>query len=446
MILYKHQIEGSSWLSQRTRALLLDEQGLGKTITAITAMKKVVKSGKVLVIVPSVVLWNWHRELSVWASDRKVQVVSRSSDSIDESADIVVTTHSLIFRLQLLRQLITHRWALCIVDEIHCFRNPKAKRTIALYGKQPTTSMRMIPPRGSCIVNKCDRVWGLTGTPMPNNVSELWTPLWGLSPDRLIDEQGKFITAFRFRTRYCLMRETPWGMKVVGNRNMPELKTRMKDLTLRRTKAGTIDLPEMRFETMTLRPKVLPAEVIKLSSMVTQELSASEGLAAIKSSEEFSRWRRLSGLAKVPPAAELIANELEDGAISKIVVFAHHQGVIDGLYTRLLQFGAETITGSTPMKERTKIVDRFQNDEFCRVIICNIVAGGVGVTLTAASEAVFVELSPVPGENAQAADRIHRIGQDNKCRVRFISLAGTVDETIVGILRNKTKMIREALA
>jgi SNF2 family DNA or RNA helicase len=103
------------------------------------------------------------------------------------------------------------------------------------------------------------------------------------------------------------------------------------------------------------------------------------------------------------------------------------------------------LAGDMTGKARADAVFDFQQDGGPRVIVCNIVAGGTGVTLTAASEAVFVELSWVPGENAQAADRIHRIGQGRKTRVRFLALAGTCDEAITATLRTKTKMISEVL-
>lgn len=103
-----------------------------------------------------------------------------------------------------------------------------------------------------------------------------------------------------------------------------------------------------------------------------------------------------------------------------------------------------TVTGATAAQDRTRAVERFQRGE-ARVFVGNIVAAGTGVTLTAASELVFAEMSYVPGENVQAADRIHRIGQRNGCRVRFASLAGTLDESLVGVLRRKSDMVREVM-
>jgi len=432
-MLYEHQKSGVQWLANRNRAMLLDEQGLGKTITAITAAASLDCSGPILVLCPSVVLWNWQREWKTWDNRSCVQIIATGKDQIDTTADVVITTHSLLLTPALRKQIVLTAWELVILDEAHMFRTPTAKRTKAFYFA------------GHSVVASSNRVWCLTGTPMPNNVSELWTHIRGLAPERLVEKDGA-LDFFRFRRRFCVLKETRWGVKIIGNRNVSELKRRMEGLTLRRMKKDVLDLPDIRFKQIMLRPSVLPAKLLKLSDAVTTSMNATQGLAAIKNSEEFARWRRMSGIAKVEPAADLLTMELEDRAIEKIVVFAHHKDVIEGLHDRLSLFGAVVISGSTTTRNRDAAVHAFQNDPCCRVIICNIVAGGTGVTLTAASEVAFVELSPVPGENAQAADRCHRIGQSDKVRVRFVALAGTVDENITEILKNKTRMIREVLS
>jgi SWI/SNF-related matrix-associated actin-dependent regulator 1 of chromatin subfamily A len=440
-MLYEHQKSGVEWLVTRKRAMLLDEQGLGKTITAIVATDELLSLQicKVLVIVPAVVLWNWEHEWDKWFPERIVQVISTGKQDIDDIADVVITTHSLLLAPHLRKQILMRQWGIVILDECQMFRTPKAQRTVAFYGKYERATNR--------VTDRADIIWCLTGTPMPNNVSELWTHIWGLDPDRLIDEHGTVMSYFRFRRRFCILKETMWGMKVIGNRNLKELKKRMEGLTLRRLKKDVLNLPDIRFETITLRPKNMPKKVLALSGLITEAMSATQQLSVIKNTEEFSRWRRLSGIAKAEPVAELLDMELHDGGLKKIVVFAHHRDVIDDIVDYLSpKYGVCVITGSTNPKDRKLLVDKFQTDPGIRVIICNIVAGGIGITLTAASEVLFAELSPVPGDNAQAADRVHRIGQDQKVRVRFAALAGTVDETIVEILRVKTRMIREALS
>ena len=166
---------------------------------------------------------------------------------------------------------------------------------------------------------------------------------------------------------------------------------------------------------------------------------------AVKDGEDFTKFRRLCGMAKAKPVADLLYQELEDGGLDKVVIFAHHKDVVDLIARDLERFGVRTITGATPAKDRAAYVDHFQTDPSVRVIVANIVAGGVGITLTAAADVVFAEQSWTPGDNAQAADRCHRIGQTRRVRVRFMALAGTIDEAITQSLRQKIRMIREVL-
>ena len=165
----------------------------------------------------------------------------------------------------------------------------------------------------------------------------------------------------------------------------------------------------------------------------------------MRQTSAMAKFRRLCGLAKIAPIVELLKSELEFGALDKVVVFAHHIDVVRGIAQGLSEFDPLMITGATPPPERTLRVNLFQNDPHKRVMVCNIVAGGTGITLTASSDVVFAEMSYVPGENAQAADRCHRIGQDARVRVRCVALAHTVDEDVVEILKTKTRMIREVL-
>jgi SWI/SNF-related matrix-associated actin-dependent regulator 1 of chromatin subfamily A len=104
--------------------------------------------------------------------------------------------------------------------------------------------------------------------------------------------------------------------------------------------------------------------------------------------------------------------------------------VIEKLWVGLQDFGCTALHGGTSSAARQETIDDFQNNADCRVFIGQIQAAGVGITLTASSNSVFVESSWVPAENEQAAMRIHRIGQKNACLVRFATLAGSLDEQI----------------
>jgi SNF2 family DNA or RNA helicase len=120
------------------------------------------------------------------------------------------------------------------------------------------------------------------------------------------------------------------------------------------------------------------------------------------------------------------------------VIFAIHRDVIENMRVGLRQFGAVCLYGGTDPEKRQKNIDRFQNNPKCRVFIGNIHAAGTAITLTAAHHVTFIEQDWVPGNNAQAVMRCHRIGQENPVSVRFIVLDGTLDAKIGYILKRKT--------
>lgn len=451
--LYPHQVEGARWLADRTAALLADEPGLGKTITALVATKSLqpqdVGCPRVLVLCPTVVLYNWEAEAETWLEAPCIQVVAHGKTTIEPVAEVVIVTHGLLLNAWIRSQLLSASWDVVIVDEAHGFKSMEAERTTVLYHAQ------------AGVVKAAGRVWLLSGTPCPNNAAELYTHLRGLDWKRLVPETGgKPMEYDEYVRRYCVWEYGLHGIKITANQRarLPELKKRLEGFILRRKKKDELkNLPPIRFETVHLRPVNLDAALVALgqdlSKSVRKELADLERgedaaltfFDTIKNRTEFAEFRRLCGMAKAQQVVELLERELEDGALDKVVVFAHHRAVVDLIAAGLERFGIRTITGASSPVERNRAVASFQTDARVRVMVSNIVAGGVGVTLTAASDVVFAEQSWVPGENAQAANRCHRIGQTERVRVRFTALAGTLDATITQALRRKAQMIQEVL-
>lgn len=423
--------------------MLADEQGLGKTVTALIAAQGL---RKVLIVVPTVVLWNWKAEAEKWLDSPVVQIISDGKADLDPLATVVIVTHGLLLKPWIMSQLAAEQWSALIVDEAHAFKSPEAKRTFALYRD-------LAPKAGS--------IWLLTGTPCPNHAGELYTHLRGLVPSRLKIGGGDTpLTYPLFVDRFCHWRHVKYGqerkMKINGNRpeKLPELKKILEDFILRRLTDDVMpDLPSIRFETVHLRPLKLSAALKTLESELSGKVrevlrdlgDRGDFFGTVKDKTEFARFRRLCGVAKAGPVAELLSQELDGGGLGKVVVFAHHKDVVDSIASDLSAFGVRIITGATPAELRAKYVSEFQDDPKVRVMVANIVAGGVGITLTASADVVFAEQSWVPGENAQAAKRCHRIGQTRPVRVRFIALAGTIDEDITASNRQKVRMIQEVL-
>lgn len=430
-MIYPWQTTGVDWLRTKTRALLGDEQGMGKSITAILAARAA-GCRRVLVIAPTVVAYNWENELRRWAPEWTVEVCASSNQMRAVQFDclnVIIVTHTGTINGRITTTLQRREFDLIIVDEAHCFRNESAQRTRALYGT-------------GGLIHRAKRVWLLTGTPMPNHAGELWPMLRGLWPDRCpygFEE---------FRDRFCEKRwdyhRNDW--KIVGNKKdtLPELRAMLNGVVLRRLKKDHLkDLPPIRWETVVLPPGVVSKALAAFNKQFAG-MPAEEALAALQRHVEFAAWRRLCGVAKIEPATELLAAELE-GTTHKTVVFAHHLDVLAGIEKGL---GVPTvkITGDVSAQDRTRLVTLFQNDPKTRVALCQITAAGVGITMTAAEEVVFVEQSWVPADNAQAADRCHRIGQTKPVRARFLALAGTVDQLVAEALARKTAAINEVLS
>jgi len=435
---FAYQETGIEFLASRKSAALLDEPGLGKTAQAIEALARV-DAKRTLLIVPLIVIANWERELGMWAPWLSTQRLRNGRAVVDADVSIVLCPHSLIARETILSQLRSQDWDVVIVDEAHYFKNPKAARTQALYGKV------------TGVAPKAERLWLLTGTLLPNNASEAWTHLTQLAPES-ITYNGRMMQHWQFTQRYCEYEETRFGKRIIGNRNAEELRGILADCTLGRRKADVLpDLPASRSVGVTLpaptRKQLKPMEdlldrISEETGRNVRQLGGAELLTAVRDSSEFSSYRRLSGEIKTDAAIEYLIGELESG-LEKVVVFAHHIGIIQQLTAALSAYGAVAITGDVSADARQGIVDKFQTDPDCRVVIGQLTAASTGITLTAASDVVFVEADWTPGTNKQASDRVHRVGQTKPVLVRYLTMEDSVDELVTAAIMRKARMISE---
>jgi SWI/SNF-related matrix-associated actin-dependent regulator 1 of chromatin subfamily A len=450
--LWPYQDVGATFLAQRAGAFLFDEPGLGKTCQAIKGADHVGALRR-LVVCPASARENWRREVRKFsAQPRAVDVAYSASHVFAQAADTWIVNYDLVHNKRILRQI--RAWApdLVIADELHLLKNEEARRTLAMFGVG-------VARKGGAI-ETAKHVWGLTGTPIPNNVMEIYEPLRAIAPKalELVPGQGP-MTKAQFSARYVNTVQGPYGLKVTGSKNLADLRQRLSRFAIRRRKADVLpDLPPFRVEMSVLSSPTAVAALhrAQASTPGVQELIAAlaaatmlndpqaiqEALAAAQ--PHVAALRRLTGMLKAPLVAEMVEDDL-NGGLDKIVVMGVHRSVLDILAERLKRFRPQVLHGGTSADARQKAIDTFQQEPSARVFIGQIVAAGTAITLTAAADLVFAETSWVPADNAQAAMRVHRIGQTKPVLVRMPILAGTIDETVARAVRRKTKDIAALL-
>ena len=428
------QIAGAEWLAGQDEALLGDHMGLGKTPQAIRAAD-LVGARRVAVVCPAIGRINWRREYERWSL--------MGPDLYIESYDRLAT------QAKARDEFRKFKPELCIVDEMHYAKSRESLRARRLYGQHCHGNGLLMIPR---------KVWLLSGTPMPNNVTELWTHLRANWP-QLIQQNGQPMNYMEFVQHFAEWEKTDFGVKVFGNKReaLPEIRGILREIMLRRSGAEVLrDLPPIFWQpTYTLEPEAVSAELRRLEATPAVEdlrrilEAAGEGATrALFTDEEpvaLASVRRLTAELKARPVARLIAEELQDGAYTKIVIFAHHLAALDILAEELEAFSPCQIRGGQTEGYRQGEIDAFQNDPRRRVMLVQQKAGYHTITLTAASQVAFLEQSWTPDENVQAAKRCHRIGQTRPVFVRNFGLAGSIDEAVSQVLSRKAQAILEIM-
>jgi SWI/SNF-related matrix-associated actin-dependent regulator 1 of chromatin subfamily A len=424
------QIAGIHYMvsSFGNRHLLGDPMGVGKTIQAI-GLINYRGYKRVTIACPASLVLNWKDELLTWlVNETKIHIIKNGKDVIPEDAEIVIGSYSLVSNANILKQLrYGMETELLICDESHYLKNPKAGRTKTILG--------------SGGLMKCAKeVIFISGTQMLNRPIELFGIVDSACPVAI-----GFRNWFEYAKDFCGAYHDGFGWNVDGASNMNELGQRLRSyLMVRRRKEKVLpQLPDKEARIVFLDPNPASKKAAKkMAKFSLDEIEKNKGNAV--GFEGLSEARRELGEAKVPSAIKYLKEKLEsdDG---KIIVFAHHKDVIKNLEEGLADYGLVSIKGTTAKEKRHANVKAFQNDPKIRVFVGSITAAGVGLTLTAASYIAFVEASWVPGENQQAFDRAHRMGQKNFVLGEFLTFAGTLDEKILKSHIVKNKVIREIM-
>jgi SWI/SNF-related matrix-associated actin-dependent regulator 1 of chromatin subfamily A len=431
MDLFPYQQDAIDRITTSAGSYLGFDMGLGKSAVALeTAKKKGVR--RLLVLCPAVGRLSWVKEIKRWWPEMKVTVVSGPADlMVPFQEGILIVPYSCLSMSQSGGFNYTDtlkQWGafdMTVIDEAHNLKNPGAIRTKAVL-------IDLKPILGWCLP--------MSGTPVPNHPGELFPILRVLFPDTVRKTDGKVMTRWEFEDAYCNVEQRRFNGREVrvinGGKNLDVLKKRIAPHMIRLTKKQALpQLPDMLFDTYPVSAPNAPEWRDDWSSMTPDEIED-----ALANDEHLMRMRRLLGESKVRGSVDAVSDMLENSK-RKVLVFAHHTSVIDGLTAGLMEYGVVKLDGRDAPVQRQISIDQFLQNPNIRVFVGQIQAAGTSITLIGpnmeCSDVFFVEADFSPGNNVQAASRIHRIGQKDAVQVWFLTAHGTYDERIQEILARK---------
>jgi SWI/SNF-related matrix-associated actin-dependent regulator 1 of chromatin subfamily A len=419
---FPFQRAGVEFLASRPASLLADEMGTGKTIQ-VAGLINLTAPRKVLIVAPASMKIIWALELRTWLVDRQlpIMILKGQTKPLDLPHDgIWIVNYELLGRFR--PEIVSQPLDLLVLDEAHFIKTRSSQRTKLAHLFSHCAKRKIL----------------LSGTPLLARPAELWSLLHFLAP---ADWRNFYV----FARKYCAPVRTEWGWDYTGASNLEELNTRLRSgLMMRRLKCDVLaQLPPLT------------------RALVPLSISGSQGLNEAVQSAGYDPFNLPPGLSgsdipfdciakirhelgqlKVKPAIEFIREQTE-GYESKLVIFAHHRIVLTQIAAALPR--AVLVTGKTPLADRTAAIEQFTNDPTTRFFVTSIHAMGVGVTLSAASQAIFVEEDWTPGILRQAEDRLHRIGQSQPVLLQYLVVPDSIDVNIMRTVIAKMEVIGRAI-
>lgn len=369
-----------------------------------------------------------------------IQGGNDASEGLSNAAWIVVNYDVLHTNPWILEEAKKGRFGTIVLDEAHYIKDTRAIRTKAALAL--------------CFHVK--QVYCLTGTPVMNRPIELFALLRAVKhPLAYKDDEAVSTLRKAFGKRYCAAYFHRLGFSgrgfwdETGASRLPELREMTRDVFLRRMKADVLDLPEKILSVVScdLTPENRTRydraweDYLAWLEAHPEENKNIGGVLTAQALIELGKLKQVCSLAKVPRIVSDIENAAEQG--QKVIVFSQYTETVRALTVALKDRKVDVVnlTGENSQDERQWAVDRFQNDPDTIAFVANMKAGGVGLTLTAASIVMFADMDWSPETHRQAEDRAHRIGQTGTVNVYYYIAEETIEEDIIDILTQKQETI-----
>jgi len=441
---YAHQIAAYNLAITEPASALLHEQGCGKSLTAIAAVGRRYLDGqirKLLIVAPLAVLPVWEREFRDYSTvpHRVTLLQGDTRRRAQQLADLArgggVQLEAVVINYEAVRLLEGEltAWApdMIICDESQRIKTPTAKQSKVMHKLGQRARYRMI----------------LTGTPVSNTPLDFWSQYQFLKP-------GLFERSYyAFRNHYAVMGGYG-GYEIVKYKCLDDLTQKAHSIAHRVTKAQALDLPDRIDETLYCELEPRAAKLYKeLVRDRVAEISALKRVTAPQVVTQMLRLSQLTGgylapdddvLTKVSDAKRLLLKETLEDLLErgeKAVIFCRFRAEIAEICALAAEFvgagGYRGIWGDIPGDKRGEAVSAFQTDPGVRLFIAQIQCAGAGITLHAASTAIFYSLDYSYNNYDQAKARIHRIGQHRPCTYLHLVAKDTIDEAVLKTLAEK---------
>ncbi len=432
-----YQQTGLKWLwtniSKGFGACMADDMGLGKTIQVISLILKMKEENKldkpVLVICPTTLMGNWMKELQMFAPSLDAVIYHGPERKLDLKHDVILTTYA-IMRIDV-EELKKNQWGIIIVDEAQNIKNPDTAQTLAI---------KML---------KSDVKIAMTGTPVENRLTELWSIFDFIN-------HGYLGTLREFQKSYAIPIE-----RFKETSRAAKLKMSVSPFVLRRLKTDKhviTDLPE--------KMVINDYCYLSKSQAVLYEKTLNEMMEKISG---FTGINRRGNIFKLITALKQICNHpyqfLKGGEINKELsgkmdkCISTVQSILDNnektlIFTQYKEMGdilCKVINdecntdplffhGSLTVNQREELISRFQNEDSAKIMVLSLKAGGTGLNLTSATNVIHYDLWWNPAVEDQATDRTYRIGQDKNVMVHRMITLGTFEEKIDEMLKAKKEL------
>ena len=432
-----YQMTGLKWLwtniSKGFGCCMADDMGLGKTIQVIALILKLKEENKlknpVLVVCPTTLMGNWMKELQMFAPNLKVTTYHGLDRKLDTSFDVILTTYA-IMRIDV-EEMKNHTWGMIVVDEAQNIKNPDTAQTLAIKAL------------------KSDIKIAMTGTPVENRLTELWSIFDFIN-------KGYLGSMKEFQKSYAIPIE-----RFKEKTRASKLKLSVSPFVLRRLKTDKnviSDLPEkmvlndycyLAKSQAVLYEKTLNEMMEKISGFtgVNRRGNIFKLITALKQIcnhpyqflKSGGTSKELSG--KAEKCVDLVNNIIENG--EKTLIFTQYKEMGD-LLTQIIseECGTEPsfFHGSLTVPQREALIEDFQNNPERKVMILSLKAGGTGLNLTSATNVIHYDLWWNPAVEDQATDRTYRIGQDKNVMVHRMITLGSFEEKIDEMLKSKKEL------